>query len=155
MSEEYAKRAELRIASCACKYPCDCGSPADDLRAEVDRLTADNLKLRAAIDDLSFNPTADDWIADGVAAALNVDASGINALARARTLPEPIHGFVTRDFITDANEELADARNYVCWAIRQTNPVLSVDLERALGAIIQAFVALGAARTVLQREAQA
>lgn len=77
----------------------------------------------------------------------------LTALGDARALPGPVQ--VTgreRSFITEAREELADARNYLVWHHRDRRLNDAADdelaaLERALAALAIAWLALNAAAT--------
>lgn len=83
------------------------------------------------------------------AAGLSSD-HGLNALAEHRALPGPVR--LPRDFDQEIREEIADARNYIIWAIQELyeayvagDPQAADDYERrmrALSRLVQAWVEL-------------
>lgn len=74
-------------------------------------------------------------------------ASDLNQLADARALPGPVE-HAGRCFVTEAREELADARNYLAWQHRLRGDVGSdaelTALERAIAALVVAWEQLAA-----------
>lgn len=75
----------------------------------------------------------------------------LNAMADARALPGPVQ-LSGRDFVIEAREELADARNYLVWHHRERRLADAADdelaaLERAIAALAIAWQSLDAATT--------
>lgn len=118
----------------------------DDVR-ELAELRAENQALRDYLDALSVDHAEDARITYLAGQRAGGDPAALQALAVARMLDGPVHDFATRDFLREAEEELADARNYLCWAVRQApRAPRSLEAVAALGLIIAAFDRLAAAR---------
>lgn len=73
------------------------------------------------------------------AATAGVDAAYLITFAETRAGLAPVRDPDGRDFVRELLEELADARNYVCWALEQVgrgadrNPDLAGEISMAVG----------------------
>lgn len=85
--------------------------------------------------------------ADTIAAAapmFRASAMSISAYAEQRAGTQPIRDHQTRDFATEALEELADARNYLVWWRQQpaAQPAALALIDTALAAVVDAYDAI-------------
>lgn len=94
-------------------------------------------------------------------AGVPYDGHEITVYAEGRATLAPVKDAMTRDFLTEAAEEFADGRNYLCWGIRALDQRPDRDapdvvaarayLTRALGGTCMVFEHVTAAGNLLDR----
>lgn len=105
--------------------------------------------------DMPRDAAFEDGFTEGAAALVKLSARALNAYADGRTMPGPVRQGFTRDMVRETREELADARNYLCWrALQSIHEGRGDDLPfiaDALADVVTAWHSLDRLALVLER----